>query len=78
MTIGTGQGKTAMIWMIAIALQNETVASRILIVTPNDAIKQQFQGYFPLGIVPNEYKLLMNQTSKSSMSSMLRSLTKGT
>lgn len=53
MTIGTGQGKTAMIWMIAIALQNETGASRILIVTPNDAIKQQFSGYFPLGIVPN-------------------------
>jgi restriction endonuclease len=52
MTIGTGQGKTAMIWMIAIALQNETGASRILIVTPNDAIKQQFSGYFPLGIVP--------------------------
>ena len=42
-----------MIWMIAIALQNETGASRILIVTPNDAIKQQFSGYFPLGIVPN-------------------------
>jgi hypothetical protein len=37
-TIGTGQGKTAMIWMIAIALQNETGASIILIVTPNDAI----------------------------------------
>jgi hypothetical protein len=53
MTIGTGQGKTAMIWMIAIALQNETGASRILIVTPNDEIKQQFLGYFLLGIVPN-------------------------
>ena len=41
MTIGTGQGKTAMIWMIAIALQNDEGASKILIVTPNDAIKQQ-------------------------------------
>ncbi len=46
MTIGTGQGKTAMIWMIAIALQNETEAPRILIVTPNEAIKQQFSGFF--------------------------------
>ncbi len=51
MTIGTGQGKTAMIWMIAIALQKETGASRILIVTLNDAIKQQFLGYFPLGML---------------------------
>ena len=53
MTIGTGQGKTAMIWMIAIALQNETGASRILIITPNNAIKQKFSGYVPLGIIPN-------------------------
>ncbi len=52
MTIGTGQGKTAMIWMIAIASQNYKGASRILIVTPNDTIKQQFLGYSPLGIVP--------------------------
>ena len=53
MTIGTGQGKTAIIWMIAIALQNPLGAKRILIVTPNDAIKQQFLGYFRLGIAPH-------------------------
>jgi ribose 5-phosphate isomerase len=57
MTIGTGQGKTAMIWMIAIALQNKTGASKILIVTPNEAMKQQFRGYFPPGIVPNGIKV---------------------
>ncbi len=57
MTIRTGQGKTAIIWMIAIALQNDKGASIILIVTPNDAIKQQFRGYFHLGIVPNGIKV---------------------
>ncbi len=78
MTIGTGQSKTAMIWMIAIALQNETGASRILIVTPNDAIMQQFQATFLSVSFQMEYKLLMSKTSSSFMSSMLHSLTKGT
>ena len=52
MTIGTGQGKTAIICLIAIALRNAVGASKYLIVTPNEEIKQQFIRYFHLGISP--------------------------
>ena len=52
MTIGTGQGKTPMILMIALAFQALAEPKKVLIVVPTSLIKDQFVDYFDSLVMP--------------------------